>query len=60
MSRKDQRPYPHRRASPTMPLLSEDNPLDLEPLSYCRRDYDQTEAAKRPARLFDIDEENEI
>ena len=60
MSREDQRPYPHRRACPRMPLLSEDNPLDLEPLSCCRRDYEQSEAAQRLARLLDMDEEDEI
>jgi len=43
-----------------MPLPSEDDSLDLEPLSCCRRDYEQTEAAQRLARLFDVDEEDEI
>jgi len=60
MSRESQRSYPHRRASSTIPLLSDGDPLDLEPLSCCRRDYEQTEAAQRLARLFDVDEEDEI
>ena len=43
-----------------MPLLSDEDSIELNPLSCCRRDYEQTEAAQRLARLFDMDEEDEI